>query len=117
MKHSFLLMTLVAVAVVSFIGCKKKSTGNQVKPNPTPTESSYDFTYSGNMYTHNMVTFKSATPSGSTFLWKFGDGTTSTDSMPGHSYYTSDSFVVWLTVNNDSVHATYHGFKINSTVQ
>ena len=115
MKQTYLIMILFVAAVMSVMGCKKKSNTKPVTP--PPPVSSYDFTYSGNMYTFSMVSFKSAAPAGSTYLWKFGDGATSTDSMPSHAYSSPDSFVATLTVNNDSAHATYHGFKINSTVQ
>jgi len=35
------------------------------------------------------------------WLWSFGDGTTSTDSNPGHTYATAGEYVVTLTVTDD----------------
>jgi len=38
---------------------------------------------------------------GDTYSWDFGDGTTSTDQMPLHSYTESGTYLVELTVMND----------------
>jgi hypothetical protein len=85
-------------AIVAFIicfgttGCKKaKSAGPAL-----------DFTYSGALNIGSIVSFHSNAPAGSTFLWKFGDGSQSTDSVPVHSYQSSDSFTVSLMVNNNT---------------
>ncbi len=46
------------------------------------------------------VYFHSTAPLGSNFLWTFGDGGTSTDSVPDHIYLVSDSFLVTLIINS-----------------
>lgn len=43
------------------------------------------------------------------WLWNFGDGQTSTDSMASHTYSTPGNYTIWLTANaagacNDSMH-------------
>lgn len=42
----------------------------------------------------------SGAPAGSTFLWNFGDGQTSTDQNPTHTYATGGPFTVSLTVTS-----------------
>lgn len=38
--------------------------------------------------------------SGSTYVWSFGDGTTSTQVSPGHTYYQSGVYVVGVTITS-----------------
>jgi len=45
-------------------------------------------------------TNQSQAPVGSTFLWDFGDGQTSTDENPVHTYANSGTYTVTLTVQN-----------------
>ncbi len=45
-------------------------------------------------------TNSSQTPAGSTYLWDFGDGQTSTLENPSHSYSGTGNYTVTLTVNN-----------------
>ena len=51
-------------------------------------------------------------PTPSTFLWDFGDGVTSEDSLPSHIYYIEHDFNVLLTVSNnfcsDTISKTVH---------
>lgn len=55
----------------------------------------------------NAITFSSngSTDSDGTivsYLWDFGDGTTSTDTNPSHTYANADSYTVTLTVTDNS---------------
>jgi hypothetical protein len=45
--------------------------------------------------------FQSSAPAGSSVLWSFGDGDTSTAFTPKHVYLKSGLFKVTLTVNDD----------------
>lgn len=108
MKY-FYLVVLTIAAIAGVISCKKKSSST-----PKPVYS-YSFTDSGNMYTFNTISFRSAAPKGCTYIWKFGDGGTSNDSFPTHVYTTADSFTITLIVNNDSAHATSGKLHISST--
>ncbi len=67
-------------------------------------EPSFDFTYSGIPTAGYPITFTSNVPSGNTFLWNFGDGVTSTDAAPSHTFATNDPFEVSLTINNEPEH-------------
>ena len=51
------------------------------------------------------VMFSSNAPAGSTFLWNFGDGTTSTESAPIHDYSFAGYYPVVMIINNDRAHA------------
>jgi hypothetical protein len=46
------------------------------------------------------VNFTNLSTNGVTYLWDFGDGTTSTQANPSHSYSTSGTFNVCLTATN-----------------
>lgn len=47
------------------------------------------------------ATFNSAGSAGSSYLWNFGDGTTSTSQNPTHIYADGGAYTVTLTVTND----------------
>ena len=48
-----------------------------------------------------VVTFTNQSTGGTSYLWNFGDGTTSTEENPVHSYSTPGQFTVSLTVTNE----------------
>lgn len=47
-----------------------------------------------------VVNFINQTPGGGTVVWDFGDGTSSTQNNPTHTYTTAGSYTVSLTVTN-----------------
>jgi len=55
------------------------------------------FTYTKNA---NTVSFTSSSTNASTYLWIFGDGSTSTEKNPIHTYSSHGSYNVQLTVTN-----------------
>lgn len=65
---------------------------------PTPT-----FTSNVNF---NVVTFTNTSSNATTYEWDFGDGTTSTESNPVHTYADGGEYVVTLTATNGC------GFKV-----
>ena len=58
------------------------------------------------------VTFNNLSQNASSYLWDFGDGTTSTDSTPVHTYTTAGTYTVSLTAtqNSCSVTQTHTGY-------
>ncbi len=60
--------------------------------NPTPS-----YTYNANSLN---VNFTNTTTQGNTYLWHFGDGTTSTQANPTHTYSSSGSYNVNLIATN-----------------
>jgi hypothetical protein len=83
-----ILASCLAVAVLGLYSCKKQS-------------SQPDFSYTGTLHVGYLVTFHSNV-SGGSYLWTFGDGSKSTDANPNHTYNSPSSFMVTLTVNNDT---------------
>ena len=59
------------------------------------------FTFSGNCTNRLVKTFTNQSIGADSWLWEFGDGTTSTEENPVHTYATSGSFQVKLTVYNN----------------
>tara|TARA_R110002049_G_scaffold162196_1_gene327849 strand:+ start:2426 stop:3172 length:747 start_codon:yes stop_codon:yes gene_type:complete len=49
------------------------------------------------------VSFKSASVNANSFLWDFGDGTTSTEENPVHDYADFKSYTVKLTASNENL--------------
>lgn len=47
-----------------------------------------------------IVSFDNQTVGATSFLWNFGDGTTSTEASPQHAYATGGTFIVKLTASN-----------------
>jgi PKD repeat protein len=64
----------------------------------------YTFSYTGSPYVWDTISFMSTAPSGSTFLWNFGDSTNSVASNPDHIYSKTGTMIVSLIVNNDTAH-------------
>ena len=92
----------VKLLAVSGVGCKD-STSNLVVVNP---EISADFDYVAvNNCTDFKVTFQNKSVGGTTYLWDFGDGESSTAENPEHTYTNSGSFssdfTVVFTATND----------------
>jgi len=94
---------------------------NTVSKTFTIRWSIYDIEYSGIPRLYDTINFSSTAPAGSTLLWDFGDGTTSTDIAPRHAYSSipflrpimlspyDRSFIrlpdtVRLIINNDTRH-------------
>ncbi|MCX6350925.1 MAG: PKD domain-containing protein [Bacteroidetes bacterium] len=47
------------------------------------------------------ISFTNCSQNSNTFVWDFGDGTTSTDNSPSHSYEGTGDYVVKVTAYND----------------
>src|SRR4051794_18551731 len=78
----FLIIALIAA--VNFFSCKKDST------NPAPFVF-YDVSIDG-----ATVTFTNESKGAATYEWDFGDGTTSTDESPTHTYPGKGKYVPTL---------------------
>ena len=71
-----------------------------------------DFDYSLN---EGEATFTSHSTFGETFLWEFGDGTTSIDENPTHVYEPGKTYVAKLTVTNKCGQSSTDQFLIVTT--
>jgi PKD repeat protein len=90
-KSTFLILTVVAIAAVVITSCKKT---------PAPTAEIFA-TING--YT---VTFNPTVTDVDTYAWDFGDGQTSTEASPTHTYAVSGTYTVKLTVKGGGGEAT-----------
>ncbi len=88
MKKILVFNGLVALMLMAvFTACKKDT--------PAPTA---EFTF---LVDGSDVTFTSIVKNTSSYLWDFGDGTTSIDALPVHTYEVSGTYTVTLTVKGD----------------
>ncbi|MCG8574347.1 MAG: PKD domain-containing protein [Flavobacteriales bacterium] len=67
-----------------FASCKKQPTANFTVSDQHPT-------------TNQELFFTNLSTDGLTYTWDFGDGVTSTEENPTHSYTTSGSYIIRLT--------------------
>ncbi|PCJ85008.1 MAG: hypothetical protein COA57_08285 [Flavobacteriales bacterium] len=74
--------------------CQQVNVGNQ---GPPPCNSNWDY---GVM--DSTAFFTAYAPPGTTFMWDFGDSTTSTVQNPAHNYTASGTYWVCLTVSNST---------------
>lgn len=65
----------------------------KVGVNDTPTQ------FSAHLLNSTTVQFTNETEGATEFLWDFGDGTTSTEENPSHTYANNQSYTVQLTTN------------------
>jgi PKD repeat protein len=90
-KSTFLFLTMVALISVIAMSCKKT---------PAPTAEIFA---SIDGYT---VTFNPTVTDVSTYAWDFGDGETSTQVRPEHTYALSGTYTVTLVVKGEGGEAT-----------
>lgn len=90
-KNTFLILTIVALITAMAISCKKT---------PAPTAEIFA---SIDGYT---VTFNPTVTDVSSYAWNFGDGETSTEVKPEHTYAVSGTYTVTLVVKGEGGEAT-----------
>jgi PKD repeat protein len=95
MKKTILKVALILTASISLINCSSDNSP-AVPTTPAPT---VDYTYTGGgSPAPAVVSFTSNTTNTTTYLWDFGDNSTSTIANPQHSYTTGGTYTVKLTV-------------------
>jgi len=89
-------MAVTFGAATMFTSCGK----DEVEPTPAP-DAVASFTYSGgNCDAPCDVTFVNGSTNATSYSWNFGDGGTSTEDNPSHTYASSGTFSVVLTATN-----------------
>ena len=73
---------------------------NQTKTVAYSTHTEPRFYHQANDHTITFSNNQSIYPENSTFLWDFGDGSTSNEEMPAHTYAELGSYIVTLTISN-----------------
>lgn len=89
MKNKIILLAMIAVI---FVGCKPNEPEEELSPTA-------NFSYSKNELT---VSFSNSSTHAQSYIWKFGDGQTSTTKNPSHTYSKYGSYNVTLTATNVS---------------
>ncbi len=81
------------VTVTNARGCVSASDATVVTVNPNPT-ADFNFTVNG-----STVVFQNTSAGANTFIWDFGDGSTSTAPSLSHTYSAAGTYTVCLTAN------------------
>jgi len=92
LKFSAVLFLLLTSIVI--YSCKKDSS--------TKSKTKLTFTASGSYSIGDPFTFQSNAASGSTYLWKFGNGDQSTAANPTYTYNQKGTYIVTLQINGSS---------------
>ncbi|HSC53812.1 MAG TPA: PKD domain-containing protein [Phnomibacter sp.] len=102
---------LIVVAITAFFSCTKKETITITLQEPSAKFSIAVTDVFGGIQTAGTTTvidsnfyFQNQSDSGGaiTYSWNFGDGVTSTDKNPKHSYQKRGNYAVTLTVSNNN---------------
>jgi PKD repeat protein len=78
------------VTVTSATGCTTTATASII--NNPPTQAAFSFTAN-----NNTLTFTNTSTNATSYLWNFGDGQTSTQVSPTHTYTSPNNYVICLT--------------------
>jgi len=102
MKNKFtkwsklLLVSIGVISIVALAACKKDKDEDPPK-NPI---ASFQFAVSTTSFLE--VTFTNFSQNATTYEWNFGDGQTSTEASPVHTYTTAGNYTVVLTAKNSA---------------
>lgn len=94
----FKLGAMILIGTTVLFGCGKDngSTGSSI---PDPIAS---FTESGGTVSPATITFQNTSQNADTYLWRFGDGDSTTITNPSHTYDTHGDYMVTLIAENGS---------------
>lgn len=101
MKNKFakwsklLLVSLGLISSVVVVSCKKDST----EPPANPIAS---FQYAVNATNYLEVSFTNYSQNATSYSWNFGDGQTSTEANPTHTYTAAGNYEIVLTAKNSA---------------
>jgi len=74
-----------------------------------------DFTYAASSSNSQIISFTNTSTNANTFLWDFGDSTSSTDMSPTHTYTSGGNYIVKLTATGtNSSHSTSKSIIVNN---
>ncbi|MEM6377472.1 MAG: PKD domain-containing protein [Bacteroidota bacterium] len=88
---AFLLMSLLA-----FMACEDEMEPEEMQPMVDPPTAGFTITSNENL----TVVFNNTSTDGTSFSWAFGDGKTSTEENPTHTYANGGTYTVTLTATN-----------------
>jgi len=90
------LLLMLAISVVSLSSCKK----DEDDPKPANPIASFQFAVSSTNFLE--VQFTNFSQNATSYNWNFGDGNTSTETNPIHTYAAVGNYTVKLTASNSS---------------
>lgn len=99
----FILMAVVSLVV--FNSCKKEDDDDDNNNNTTAPVASFQFEVDAVDFLK--VTFTNFSQNATSYLWDFGDGNTSTEENPVHTYAAADDYTVKLTASNSNSSKEY----------
>lgn len=94
MKKLKLLSLFLITTMLFVVSCK-----DDKLPEPAPVQVGFKYSPE-NPIAGDLITFTNSSNGGSTFAWDFGDGNTSSDKNPTHTYTKSGKYKVVLKVDN-----------------
>jgi subtilisin family serine protease/PKD repeat protein len=80
------------------LGCNSSSNEIEILINPAPVS---EFQVEGDLNPFSEISFINSSVGAAQYLWNFGDGATSTEVSPSHTYFVVKDYNVTLTVTND----------------
>lgn len=86
---------IYVVSIEDWIGCSSSSNSVQITVDPLPTAA---FSPNLNMFD---IAFNNLSYDATSYEWNFGDGTTSIDFEPTHTFNTSDTLAMYLVAFNN----------------
>ncbi len=105
--RNLLLGFILLLASIVLLDCDKG--GGPSEPSiPDPIAS---FTESGEPVTPASIAFQNTSQNADSYIWRFGDGDTTTITNPSHTYNTKGTFIVTLVATNNITG------KSNSTIK
>ncbi len=81
-------------------GSSEKTRTVTISLEGTSTQLKANFTFAVDEKTAGKVTFTNTSEGATSYAWDFGDGNTSTDENPAHTYAKNDTYTVKLTATN-----------------
>lgn len=97
MKNKIFLFVNIIIIDLLIVGCETKEEEDLLE-----VKACFSYTYEGEPFWEMYLAFSNCSQNANTYLWDFGDGTTSAEENPIH-YYTGDgAFIISLTASNES---------------
>lgn len=96
-RSNFKLLSIFVLTSLVFFSCKKNDDGNDPMPTTAPI-ASFQIEYSDSDF--NTVNFSNFSQNATAYSWAFGDGNSSTEENPTHSYTNAGEYSVLLTASN-----------------
>lgn len=114
MKRILLLLTVFSFSLVS-AGCSKDANDSEFSDDESAQVRAAFAVSDTEVYKGDPVSFTNTTPDAERYEWDFGDGSTSTETSPSHTFSTCGGYSVKLTAyKGDQSHKTSKYIKVTS---